>query len=607
MRTRRCRRRRSAPCPDADTVANRASARHRPARPGTCARPRASSASRTMVSGAWMISVRRVAEALDALARQHLLPPQVTLVPLPLAVVGTVVLGEPAGADDAQVDRVRSRRPPHCERRAGARPRSPTARAPGAASSPTTTRCARRPGRPPAAARGRPVVPAPSSPAGGRRRVTEVQRGVDHRDEVEQRQVLGQLDDRPLRRGHGDVAQPLPVPGRDAAPSHVHAAPVGVRRVTRAARHDRQVVEHRHPPISKTGARDVGEDDVVGQHERQGTTGRREVVGGRGELRDPGGGVDEPRRAQQVGAEAVRVGVTVTDRIHPSTVDMQPSRIHRHPDGCGTSGPSTAPVPSGALRVASGAVSRDTPSQKRRTAPLAEPEWAGWVAYDLFSIYRLGIDSVSITDRKWVTPMRSNDFSQHHHPSDRRRGRHNPDRGFGGDLGFGPGLRSRPRRPRSSPRTSARRPRRRRPRRRPAPAGRAAPARLPADPGDRREERGVLDPQPRLDLPRAAAARGRGPDLVRARRRPQDRDPHPRGHGVRRRAPRRARHALGGRQGRPVPRDARVRAPPQGLHQRLEAGRAGRHPRAAREGQRGRRRRPQGHVPDPRGRRVRPR
>ena len=36
--------------------------------------------------------------------------------------------------------------------------------------------------------------------------------------------------------------------------------------------------------------------------------------------------------------------------------------------------------------------------------------------------------------------MRSNDFSQHHHPEGRRRGRHNPDRGFGGDLGFGPGF-----------------------------------------------------------------------------------------------------------------------------------------------------------------------
>ena len=36
--------------------------------------------------------------------------------------------------------------------------------------------------------------------------------------------------------------------------------------------------------------------------------------------------------------------------------------------------------------------------------------------------------------------MRSNDFSQHHHPSDQRRGRHNPDRGFGGDLGLGPGF-----------------------------------------------------------------------------------------------------------------------------------------------------------------------
>ncbi|NRQ50016.1 PadR family transcriptional regulator [Aeromicrobium stalagmiti] len=31
--------------------------------------------------------------------------------------------------------------------------------------------------------------------------------------------------------------------------------------------------------------------------------------------------------------------------------------------------------------------------------------------------------------------MRSNDFSDMRRPADRRRGRHNPDRGFGGDLG----------------------------------------------------------------------------------------------------------------------------------------------------------------------------
>lgn len=47
--------------------------------------------------------------------------------------------------------------------------------------------------------------------------------------------------------------------------------------------------------------------------------------------------------------------------------------------------------------------------------------------------------------RKWVTPMRNNDFSQNRRPADRRRGRPHPDRGFGGDFGrdfdfgFGPG------------------------------------------------------------------------------------------------------------------------------------------------------------------------
>jgi DNA-binding PadR family transcriptional regulator len=40
--------------------------------------------------------------------------------------------------------------------------------------------------------------------------------------------------------------------------------------------------------------------------------------------------------------------------------------------------------------------------------------------------------------RKWVTPMRNTVYSDQRHPADRRRGRGNPDRGFGGDLGFGP-------------------------------------------------------------------------------------------------------------------------------------------------------------------------
>lgn len=43
--------------------------------------------------------------------------------------------------------------------------------------------------------------------------------------------------------------------------------------------------------------------------------------------------------------------------------------------------------------------------------------------------------------------MRSNDFSDSRRPADRRRGRHNPDHGFG-DLGFGPGFGG-PGRPRS--------------------------------------------------------------------------------------------------------------------------------------------------------------
>ncbi|MET0930419.1 MAG: PadR family transcriptional regulator [Aeromicrobium sp.] len=40
--------------------------------------------------------------------------------------------------------------------------------------------------------------------------------------------------------------------------------------------------------------------------------------------------------------------------------------------------------------------------------------------------------------------MRTNNYSDQNRPADRRRGRHNPDRGFGGDfgrdLGFGPGF-----------------------------------------------------------------------------------------------------------------------------------------------------------------------
>lgn len=59
---------------------------------------------------------------------------------------------------------------------------------------------------------------------------------------------------------------------------------------------------------------------------------------------------------------------------------------------------------------------------------------------------------MSTDKRKWVHPMRSNDFTPHHRPADRRRGRHNPDRGFGDfgrdfdfDFGLGPAGPGRPR------------------------------------------------------------------------------------------------------------------------------------------------------------------
>src|SRR5215207_4979493 len=55
----------------------------------------------------------------------------------------------------------------------------------------------------------------------------------------------------------------------------------------------------------------------------------------------------------------------------------------------------------------------------------------------------------------------------------------------------------------------------------PRPALRAADARLPGYPGDRRAHRGHLAPQPGLGLPGAAAARGRGPGCHREGGRPE--------------------------------------------------------------------------------------
>ena len=84
-------------------------------------------------------------------------------------------------------------------------------------------------------------------------------------------------------------------------------------------------------------------------------------------------------------------------------------------------------------------------------------------------------------------------------PRPRSRGR-----GMHGPAGFGGPLRPRP----------ARRPRRH-PRRDPDAPRRGADARLPDHPGDLGAQRRQLDAEPRLGLPDAPAARGRGPDRAR--------------------------------------------------------------------------------------------
>ena len=196
--------------------------------------------------------------------------------------------------------------------------------------------------------------------------------------------------------------------------------------------------------------------------------------------------------------------------------------------------------------------------------------------------------------------MRSNDFSEQRRPADRRRGRHHPERDFGRDFGLTSAASSasaRLRRTWPPPRSTSWRTRRRRPRRRPPAPQRAAAARLPADPGDRRTVERQLEPQPRLDLPGPPAARGRRTHHVRARRGSQDRDADRRGHRVRRGQPRAARHAVGGRQGRSRPRPADFAHGLKGFinawKQVAEAGTPEQREKATDRG----RRRPKGHVP----------
>ena len=115
---------------------------------------------------------------------------------------------------------------------------------------------------------------------------------------------------------------------------------------------------------------------------------------------------------------------------------------------------------------------------------------------------------------------------------------------FGGPMGFGgPGG------PCGGRGRGARAPRRR-PRRAAHPARRGAAQRLPADAGDRAPQRGRLAPEPRLGLPGAPAARGRGPGALRGDRRPQAVPPHRRGPRGRRGGRRRGR-AVGRGQRRP--------------------------------------------------------
>ena len=88
-------------------------------------------------------------------------------------------------------------------------------------------------------------------------------------------------------------------------------------------------------------------------------------------------------------------------------------------------------------------------------------------------------------------------------------------------------------------------PARRRPRRDPAPARRGAAQRLPGDAGAREPQRRRVAAEPRLGLPRAPAARRRGPRPQRGPRRRQRLRAHRRGPQARRGAPRAARDAVG--------------------------------------------------------------
>src|SRR3954468_11229001 len=120
----------------------------------------------------------------------------------------------------------------------------------------------------------------------------------------------------------------------------------------------------------------------------------------------------------------------------------------------------------------------------------------------------------------------------------------------------------------------------RRPRRRPAAPRRGAAQRLRAHAGDRGAQRGRLAPEPRLDLPRARPARGRGPCRGDEGPRPRVR-PHRHGPRARRVASRGARRALEGRQRRLPEGSRRAARSDDAARRRGDAGRLGGHRGAA--------------------------
>ena len=108
------------------------------------------------------------------------------------------------------------------------------------------------------------------SPYRFHRALLEVQRTVNQGHEVEECEILGKLDDRPLRRSHCDTGPHRAMTSSDVAPPDVCAATIVMWRVVVGHRDDRNDDSFGELPPTKGRRRQVGEDRVAGECEADG-------------------------------------------------------------------------------------------------------------------------------------------------------------------------------------------------------------------------------------------------------------------------------------------------------------------------------------------------